>query len=385
MTRLAVVRHEWLRDCEAKAGSDARTAIAAAAAKNDRASVCAFCGYAEQARVEYGGIPKGFELKGGGGAKDGGGGAAAAAGGTNGSSTGGAVAPPPPPPSSHQQQSEEEALSALEESCRKFTSAVARLGKSSKAKENDTPHTGLDWSEVRERFDRCAMAGCGVKGGEIFGRCVRGGVAKRMDNIVRDLERQQATKRRLGAQAEDGGGGGMHVHEDEANPEPHLTALTFVLGEASVALAQLHGAAGILDGKGDLLKMMEHTAHDASVRAKKVLDRFLTDSGLPDLQARALEWMEATLRDGGQAMGMGGVGSGGRGAGGRRGGDEEEEVSAALDVEVLDTLLEEVADVIAICNRFLTYVKDGLALESMDLPLFVDTLQLVGKYVDLGE
>ena len=54
MTRLAVVRHEWLRDCEGKAGSDARAAIAAAAAKNDRASVRALCGYAEQARVECG-------------------------------------------------------------------------------------------------------------------------------------------------------------------------------------------------------------------------------------------------------------------------------------------------------------------------------------------
>ena len=235
------------------------------------------------------------------------------------------------------------------------------------------------FAAVRESFERCLVLGAGPDASALLAKSLRRSLAKGMDAALEPLASRVETKKRLEKmrmKQASGAAGAVEI-DDSDDPQPFYTAMAHVLSKASVALVEAAWAADTTDDSlayPELQGLVETMAQDTSARARRVLSFFLDLSGVKEAHASATKWLQAEQP----------LGDGDRG-----GGDGERRHHRQLDIGVLDSLLEDVTELVALSHRFLAFLSAGSLGRRIDaravseLPLFAEALGLAAMYVDM--
>lgn len=237
--------------------------------------------------------------------------------------------------------------------------------------------------ELAACFDRCVTVGAGSDAAAAYGSGLQRALDKTMAAATDPLLARAATKRHLGKmlqQSSESEGLKLGVELDDSDdPKPHFTAFTKVLSAASVVLGDMHATTQrhLESSEGAALSealkaLVLEIAAAASLKAKRVSDLFSVECGLEQSHAVAADWL-SRLEE--KARG----GSTGDDGGGPA-------AVKSPDLLELDTLLEDLCDLLSVVHRFFGFLRQVLGLslsELSDLPLFVDSLTLATLYVDL--
>jgi hypothetical protein len=178
--------------------------------------------------------------------------------------------------------------------------------------------------------------------------------------------------------------------DDSEDPQPHLTAMTQVLGfssgPVSIVLVEIQGVARYLREQSEASPepnelerlLVEVLQESVCLQASKVLRDFRAER-IQKMHHHSTMWLEGgdrhvTPSRGAQTAAISG--------------SDTNADPLEPDVHELARLLDEATDVVAICQHFLASLQapGDLAFDQQavaDLPLFADVLSLTAQYVDL--
>lgn len=276
----------------------------------------------------------------------------------------------------------ENALNSLSESCQSAVSSLLQDDAQSESNEL--------FRQVRLSFDRCIVLGANEKAIASYGKALRKGLIKAMDHAVSPLE-VRATTRKQFVKMKKESQGDMDDNEismnDGDDPQPHVASMTRVLSRASIVLAEVkytsfrckssssnNNNCDSSNESAELVELLSVMAKDASVRACKVLKHFRAELNLQDIQMTATRFLSGDMESNQRESPPSSSGS------------IKVPSPPPLDTLKLDSVLVDMSELLAFCQRFMSFLKGCIDLSPntvSDLPLFVDSLQLAASYVDI--